>query len=278
MGFRCIVAIMKTLTWQDALTDYTAFLIAKGCTKRTIETRLNYLNRITHLGSPGEISGEALLEWAATFDWKAETRHSCYATLRGFFRYLFMTGRRNDNPGGILPTIKRNPPAPRPIPEGLYAKALKDAPEKPRLALELAGYAGLRRSEIPQVNTKDLVEDLLGLSLVVHGKGNKERLVPLTNKLAVDIQINAGRAGWAFTSQQTGSHINSEWLAKIVKPYLPKGFTLHSLRHRFATVCYQRTGDIRAVQMLLGHEDLATTQRYIQVDAATLRHVVESAT
>ncbi len=278
MGFRCIVAIMKTLTWQDALTDYTAFLIAKGCTKRTIETRLNYLNRITHLGNPGEISGEALLEWAATFDWKAETRHSCYATLRGFFRYLFMTGRRNDNPGGILPTIKRNPPAPRPIPESLYAKALDSAPPKPRLALELAGFAGLRRGEIPLVNVHDLVEDLLGASLIVHGKGNKERLVPLTDDLALEIMSNAGPSGWAFTSKQTGQHINSDWLAKIVAPYLPEGFMLHSLRHRFATVCYQRTGDIRAVQMLLGHEDLATTQRYIQVDAATLRHVVESAT
>lgn len=267
-----------TMTWEYALNEYTKFLKAKGLTSRTIETRLNYLKRIEHLGSPAEITGVQLLDWAATYDWQPETRHSCYSTLRGFYKYLFMAGKIDDNPAGILPAIKRHPPSPRPIPEGLYAKALKDAPEKPRLALELAGYAGLRRSEIPQVNTKDLVEDLLGLSLVVHGKGNKERLVPLTNKLAVDIQINAGRAGWAFTSQQTGSHINSEWLAKLVKPYLPPGFTLHSLRHRFATVCYQRTGDIRAVQMLLGHEDLATTQRYIQVDAATLRHVVESAT
>lgn len=268
---------MENLTWGKALDCYTDYLRAKESTYRTIQSRLGYLRRIRAIGQVEEITSEQVLAWVAKQDWKPETRHSCYCALRGFFQYLFQSGHLDYDPSQVLPKVKRFTPPPRPMPEELFKKALDDAPQRARLALELAGYVGLRRSEIPLVSTDDLVEDLLGISLIVHGKGGKDRLVPLPDFLATQIRIAAGGCKWAFLSQQTGTHISSAWLAKICAPYLPKGYSLHTLRHRFATVAYQRTGDIRSVQMLLGHEDLATTQRYIQVDAAALRRAMEAA-
>lgn len=137
----------------------------------------------------------------------------------------------------------------------------------PRVALgaRLAASAGLRRSEIIVVHLDDFVDDLVGRSLIVHGKGGAERVVPLAAGLDAAIRNHVAGfrvTGYLFPGECDG-HIGSTWLGKLINRQLPEPWTLHGLRHRFATTIYQQTRDLIVVQQLLGHESVATTQRYL---------------
>lgn len=140
----------------------------------------------------------------------------------------------------------------------------------------LAAEHGLRRGggEIARVHTNDLVEDLLGWSLRVHGKGGKDRVVPLREELANDLR--ALPPGWAFPSP-SGGHLTEHHVGKIIARVLPGGWTAHTLRHRFATVAYAGTRDLLAVQEMLGHAKPETTRGYVQLPADALRAAISAA-
>lgn len=139
--------------------------------------------------------------------------------------------------------------------------------------LQLAASAGLRCREIALVHSDDLVRDLAGWSLIVHGKGDRTRHVPLTEDLALELRTYEG---WVFPGQIDG-HLSAAYVSKLLSRVLP-GATAHQLRHRFATRAYQLGGrDIRAVQELLGHASVATTQIYTGVDQDSLRRAALAA-
>lgn len=140
--------------------------------------------------------------------------------------------------------------------------------------LRLSAEAGLRRGEVAQVHTRDLVEDLDGWSLRVHGKGGRERVVPLPAALAVELRRLP--AGWAFPGD-CGGHLSPRWVGTVVARLLPAGYTMHTLRHRFATRAHDVDGDLCVVQELLGHANINTTRAYVAVDRRKLRRTVESA-
>lgn len=81
--------------------------------------------------------------------------------------------------------------------------------------------------------------------------------------------------GWLFPGGQNG-HVSPGWLGKQVSRALPEGFTGHKIRHRYASVAYTKTHDLRAVQELLGHASVATTQVYTAVDVGDLVDVAAS--
>lgn len=132
----------------------------------------------------------------------------------------------------------------------------------------LAARAGLRRGEIAQVHTRDLEEDLFGWSLRVHGKGAKERIVPLCDE--VRVLLRAAPAGFLFPGQIRG-HLSPAYVGKLVSGVFGVGWTTHTLRHRFATVCHTGSHDLDAVRLLLGHSRAETTQGYILTPSESLR-------
>ena len=136
--------------------------------------------------------------------------------------------------------------------------------------IRLAGEHGLRRAEIAVVHTRDVTHDLLGYSLIVHGKGGRERQVPLADDVA-DAILDA--AGYAFPGKIDG-HLSPWWVGKLVSRLLPAGWTTHTLRHRFATVSYAEDHDVFAVQDLMGHASPATTLRYVQLPDDAKRRLV----
>jgi putative tyrosine recombinase len=142
-----------------------------------------------------------------------------------------------------------------------------------RLAVRLASELGLRRGEVARVRGSDLVRDLRGWSLIVHGKGGKARIVPIAADLALEVDRRG--PGWLFPGADAG-HVSPEWIGRLVGRALPAGVTMHALRHRFATRAYERTGDLVAVQRILGHESPQTTLRYLAIADETLRAVVEA--
>lgn len=161
---------------------------------------------------------------------------------------------------------------------GQLSTGVDKADPREQLILRLAAELGLRRAEIAVVHARDLIQDLDGWSLLVHGKGNRERVLPLGDGLALAIrEATLAGAGYAFPGGDHG-HLTPRWVGTLISRILPRDVTLHQLRHRFATLTHQETGDVRLVQALLGHASLATTQRYIDMHSDQLRAGLERAT
>lgn len=178
------------------------------------------------------------------------------------------------SPAQRLAPVKPSEPRPRPIPERLYRNAIDRADRRTRLILRLAGEMGLRRAEIAQVHARDLIEDLDGWTLVVHGKGDKDRDVPLPPHLAAEIRWTC-KAGWMLPGDYFG-HLSPRWVGKLATRLLPDQWTIHTLRHRFSTISYRLDRDLMTLRDTLGHSSVATTQRYIKVADAAKRQLVTS--
>jgi integrase/recombinase XerC len=130
---------------------------------------------------------------------------------------------------------------------------------------------------VAQVHHRDLSVGVDGASLLVHGKGGRLRVVPIGESLANALRLGAAghtpgmsERGWLFPTG-VGGHLTPDHVSGLVSAVLPDGWTMHTLRHRFATRAYRGTRNLRAVQVLLGHESIATTERYTAVDDAEIR-------
>lgn len=143
--------------------------------------------------------------------------------------------------------------------------------------LRLAAEAGLRRGEVARLESSDLIEDLVGYSLRVVGKGERVRIVPLKDDLAREVRLSVrdGRA-YLFPGKDNG-HLSPGYVGKIISRLLPEGCTMHALRHRFATRVHNATGDLLTTQQLLGHASPATTQLYVLIAQDRLRAAINAA-
>jgi integrase/recombinase XerC len=229
-----------------------------------------------HAGSsPWSMEPNDLAEWLARHEWSPETLRSYRSALRSFYGWAHASGLVDADPSRLLRKITTPPPRPRPASERVVTAAIRIADERAWLMLMLGSRHGLRRSEISTVHTADISEAIDGgPQLLVRGKGGKLRTVPLLDVLAA--AIRAAPAGWLFPNG-FGSHLSGPHVGVVLRRLLETGTTSHQLRHRFASRAYQATLDIRAVQLLLGHASVATTQRYVAVADNALRAAVLSA-
>ncbi|AGW42446.1 site-specific tyrosine recombinase XerD [Leifsonia xyli subsp. cynodontis DSM 46306] len=261
--------------WAQAIREYLVAQVAAGAPPTTCATRrqhLEHLARRVDVG-PWSVTGADLVAYAGAQVWKPETRRGRRSTFRSFYGWAVAVGHVEASPAVVLPRVKPGQARPRPIPEHVYEDALLRSDERLRLILRLAHDAGLRRGEIAVVHSRDLFEDLHGWSLRVRGKGNKERDVPLTPRLALELRTLP--PGWAFPGDE-GGHLSARWVGKLATGVLPDGWTLHTLRHSFATHVYARS-DLAVTQDLLGHASPATTRVYVQVADGRLRSAVLAA-
>ena len=264
----------QTMTpWDGPLEQWGAWLRAADRPATTRYLRGYQMRRFAteHGGHPWDVTTDDLVAWLGGQEWATETRRSYRAALRSFFGWAHTSGRMNHNPAGLLPPIKAPTRLPRPTPERVLTRALLTADQRVKLMVLLAAREGLRRGEIAQVHTCDLEADLLGWSLRVHGKGAKERDVPLCEQ--VQALLLAAPDGFLFPGQVNG-HLSAAHVGKMVSAALGVGWTAHTLRHRFATVAYAGERDLLAVQTLLGHSKPETTRLYVLVPNASLRAAV----
>lgn len=259
--------------WAPEIEAYLRALRAQGRPSSTIATRRAQLERFARehrQQQPYSLTLDDLLEWLAGKAWAAETRRAMRASVSGFYDWAEATGRTESNPARGLPSIRPAQPRPRPALEQELREALATATPRQRLAVRLAAELGLRRAEVAQVHSRDLVrmpgDDHWWLR--VNGKGSRLRTVPLTDDLAATLR--AIPPGWAFPSPH-GGHLSAGYLSKLVSELLPEGVTMHALRHRFATRAYNIDRDVFAVQRFLGHSSPTTTQRYVLVSDHNLR-------
>lgn len=265
------------LGWREPLDAFDAAMTSGGAPVTTRRTRLEHLRRLARAGSwstPWEVDADGLVAWCARQTWAVETRRSWRSTLRAFWRWAVSAGRCIESPADALPVVRTTQPLPRPAPDEVLRGALAIADERTTAILRLAAEAGLRRGEIAVIHDRDLVQDLEGWSLLVHGKGGRHRLVPLTRSLALLVRARTARHGYLLPGDEDG-HLSPRWVGKLAVKVLPGEWTLHTLRHRFATRAYGHQRDVFTVQRLLGHASPATTQRYVALDTSGLRSTVE---
>jgi len=215
-----------------------------------------------------------------------ERKLSC---LRAFFRFLQREGWADANIASEVPLPKKPKRTPRflTVDEAAVFVESLDASSRhylrDRAALELFYSSGLRAAELHGLNMEDL--DIENRFLRVRGKGNKERLVPIGSKAVEAVKALLGsvgsQSGPLFVSRP-GKRITVRTIFNIVvrqgiKSGLFKRVTPHMLRHTFATHMLDGGADIRAIQLLLGHSSLATTEKYTHVGLDRLMEIYDKA-
>ena len=216
---------------------------------------------------------------------------ACY---RGFFRFLVVSGHRQDNPAVDVTAPKAWKTLPKFLsteevdrllaaPDTTQPRGLRD-----RAMIELFYATGLRVSEMVSLRQQDL--NLESGYLTCFGKGRKQRLVPIGDEASswLTRYLEQGRpvllkrraSPKLFVNARGGTMLTRVGFWKILKEHgrhagLPRTLSPHVLRHSFATHLLERGADLRAIQMMLGHSDLSTTQIYTHILDARLRAVYD---
>lgn len=264
-------------TWDKAITEFEMILRARGLREASIDTRIRHLRRYARdigVETPQQVTQDAFIQWTGRQRWAPETRHSYYMSIKAFYKFL-------EHPR-MLKTLEnigrtRRPiPPPRPIPDEVVREAIYNAVPRTRLILQLAAELGLRRGEIANVHHQDISVDNGKYYLTVKGKGGQKRILPVHHQLGETIKNQSKLTGWLFPGLCEG-HLSPRHIGKLASQALPEPWTLHTLRHRFATTAYEGTNhDIIAVQTALGHQNIATTQRYAKHHKDALLQVVKA--
>ena len=215
------------------------------------------------------------------------------AALRRFFAFLADEGLRSDDPSAALPRPVSERPLPKVLDHGsvdaLFAeverrKADKGDAASLRMAalVELLYGSGLRATELVSLPRHAIAPDKP--FLILSGKGGRERLVPISDRARAAVAewaaLVPSSSLWLFPSGK--SHLSRVRLYQLLKELAgdagipPDRISPHVLRHAFATHLLEGGADLRALQMLLGHADIATTQIYTHVDSRRLIELVNS--
>lgn len=239
----------------------------------------------------GEASMDELTALAPRWsDLAASTLARRSAALRRFFGFLHDEGLRADDPSAALPRPRQQRPLPRILEEteveamftAAEERAASGRPEALRnlALLELLYGSGLRASELVTLPRRAVRE--AQPFLILRGKGAKERLVPVSSRALEAIRrwlgASSDASSWLFPSGP--KHLSRMRLFQIVRALAadagiaPDRVSPHVLRHAFATHLLAGGADLRALQTLLGHADIATTQIYTHVDSARLVELV----
>jgi len=212
------------------------------------------------------------------------------AALRRFYGFLHDEGMRGDDPSAALPRPARERPLPKVLDhrsvEALFAEIERRKAGGGTAALRLAALvellygSGLRASELVSLPRGAVAPDRP--FLILRGKGGRERLVPISDRARAAVAAHAASvprdALYLFPSGK--KHLSRVRLYQLVRELAadagipPERISPHVLRHAFATHLLEGGADLRAVQMLLGHADIATTQIYTHVDSRRLIELV----
>jgi integrase/recombinase XerD len=222
---------------------------------------------------------------------KPRTAARRLSALRQFHRFLLREGIRPDDPTGLLDTPKLPGVLPKYLSEAEVDGLLAAAGHLPgrhglvaRTALEILYATGLRVTELLSLPRTALAGD--AALVMVKGKGGKERLVPLSNAAkqaaAELVTLSDKRVRWLFPGRNQAQPLTRQAFFLLLKQVAlaagidPARVSPHVLRHSFASHMLAHGADLRSLQMLLGHADIATTQIYTHVLEERLRRLVEA--
>ncbi len=283
---------------ENAVADFLRHLREKNASVHTIKAYTGDLaNFSAYIGSRDwkQIDHIAIRGFLSQLYEKGLSKTSVarsLAALRSLYRWLAQEGVVDQNPAKLVSTPKLPKKLPR-VPTIEEMNSVLDGkmpevaafPERDQLMLELLYGCGIRNSELTGINLDDI--RLSAEAILIRGKGKKERYVPFGDsvKSALVPYLKARHAllaevrrhSEALLINQRGGRLTTRSVGRIIKKIaVSKGLSPdvhpHTLRHAFGTHMLEEGADLRAIQELLGHERLATTQRYTQL---SMKHVLQ---
>lgn len=282
---------------DNALIDRFLEMMAaeRGAARNTLAAYRRDLEQASRLAG-GRLSGaDAAMLRKIMADYRSLAASSAarkLSALRQYFAFLLDEGDRKDNPALDIARPATRRPLPRILThddvERLFAQAGAEAEGaappaaaiRQLLFLELLYGSGLRASELVSLPRRAIAGERA--YLIVRGKGDKERLVPLSARArgALDrwVPLLADGSAWLFPSGK--AHVSRVRLFQMLRELAaragvdPQGVSPHVLRHAFATHLLEGGADLRALQLMLGHADIATTEIYTHVDSRRLVELV----
>src|SRR6267142_1997354 len=283
-----------TINQRDLVKEYLTYIqVEKGLARHTFDSYRRDLARLDRwagkCGKPvAGLTRPDLRKWIAQLSREGLAPSSvarAVSAARGFFRFLMLDGHIKHNPAEDLDTPQKFSYLPKFLTEEeidrLFAMPDISTEEgiRNRAMLELMYAAGLRVSEL--VTLKQAEVDVHGGVVNCHGKGSKERRVPV-GKSAIHwlqqyeaIKAGYGKSPYANLFLHRGKPLTRQLAWSMIKTYAEKigldHVSPHTLRHSFATHLLQHGADSRSVQALLGHSDISTTQIYTHITDRHLR-------
>ena len=285
-------------TLVDAYLNY--ILIEKGLSKHTVSSYARDIQRFLVFLAQHKIDTIAKVDRSVILQHLIDLQHAGLSarsrarhlvSLRGFFKYLVIEKHLNHNPAQLVDLPKSGLKLPDVLSETEVASLIR-APDTAKPSglrdtamLELLYAAGLRVSELITLKLQNVNLDA-GFVRVL-GKGGKERIVPIGSAARESIRayVNEGRLGLLKESPspylfvaRAGKPMSRQGFWKLIKRYgslagITKKITPHMLRHSFASHLLEGGADLRAVQVMLGHVDIATTQIYTHVAQRHLKYL-----
>ena len=293
------------MNWQYALKDFTTYLkLERGLSKnsiqsytRDIEKLMSFLDSHSISITPIQIEKDTvqqfIYEIAKVVNPRTQAR--IISGLKSFFNYLIFEDYRNDNPLDLIESPKIGRKLPDTLSENEIDKLIlaidlgSNEGERNRAMLETLYGCGLRVTELIGLKISDLFfeEDFIKVT----GKGDKQRFVPISpvnkkyiniyrNEIRVHLNIQEGFQDILFLNRR-GKQLTRAMIFTIVKNLavtigLHKNISPHTFRHSFATHLLENGADLRAIQQMLGHESITTTEIYMHVDRSHLAEVMNT--
>ena len=293
----------KQMKWNNALRDFEHYLkIERGLSNHTlvnyrldVQKLISYLEQYNHSETPTEIETDHLKSFLRELakSVNARTQSRVISGLRSFFDYLIFENYRISNP---LEQIEA-PKIGRKLPDTLSVKEIDKIVaaidlshplgERNRAIIETLYSCGLRVSELTNLKLSDLFFDEGFIK--VNGKGNKQRFVPIGEHTQKFINLYRQHARSLLKIEplhidtlflnQNGRQLTRAMIFTIVKTFaqkagIRKSISPHTFRHSFATHLLENGADLRAIQVMLGHESITTTEIYMHVDRSHLKEVM----
>ena len=288
--------------WSSTLDSFERGLRARRVADRTVRAYLSDLNGLGAWASasglgPSDLGARELRRHVAVLAAEGlapSTVARRLASFRAFFGSLTSEGKTKQNPAELLSAPRRNRHLPDVLRRDEIVALLERIPAvtaldlRDRAIFETAYAGGLRAAELVDLNVESLQFD--DETVRVEGKGGKTRVVPLGEPAfkAINAWLERGRGGLAERDEvalfvsRTGKRLSTSDVRRrlngwVAKAGLPPGTHPHAIRHSFATHLLEGGADLRAIQELLGHSSISTTQIYTRVEAERLRNAYNSA-
>jgi len=285
--------------WVRPIAEFDRHLKARGAAERTRHAYGRDVEQLARWAavrdlSPRDVTHRELRGFAAAVSEGGVTKATVarkLASARSFFRFLVERGTLDSTPGDLVASPKRDKKLPRVLRIDQARDLLESIPAttplelRDRALFELAYGAGLRAQELVDLDLESVDPD--AEELRVEGKGGRTRIVPAGEPVwrAIERYLDRGRGALAprpgaeeralFVSK-TGQRLSTSDVRRRLRLWLNRagtdaGVSPHTLRHSFATHLLAGGADLRAIQELLGHASLSTTQIYTQVESSRLR-------
>ena len=292
------------MNWSESILDYSHYLkIERGLSSHTIQNYIRDVKKLVYFldeekisSSPIGINEELIQKFIYTIAKEISPRSQAriISGLRSYFDYLIFENYRASNPTDLIETPKIGVKLPDTLSEQEINSLIsaidlsKAEGERNRAMLETMYSCGLRVSELIHLKISDLFFDEGFIKIV--GKGNKERFVPIhfsaqkyiilyMNEIRTQLTIKKGFEDTLFLNRR-GKSLSRQMIFMILKALaikinLNKKISPHTFRHSFATHLLKNGADLRAIQQMLGHESITTTEVYVHLDTSYLKEIVE---